>query len=276
MSFGVLGALLAAVAYGTATVLQALGVRRLADATHLPWTRRLWAGRLFAVGLVLDGAGFVASLLALRTLPLFVVESAIAASVGVTAVLSAVVLRVRLSGHDTLALAGTGAGLVALALSAHEGPATRPGAVGVLVLGAAIPVAGVLALGWRLPRASRVGLTLLSVTAGLGFGAVGIAARVLVVPDPWWDAVRDPLVIALAVHSALAMAAYAVALERGSAVTVAAVTFAVETVVPATVGLVWLGDAVRPGPLWAVLAVLGFVGTLGGSIALASHAEPRS
>ena len=72
------------------------------------------------------------------------------------------------------------------------------------------------------------------------------------------------------------MSAFAVALERGRVVTVAAVTFAVETVVPAAIGLVWLGDAVRPGPSWVVVAVLGVVATLGGSIALASHVEPAS
>jgi drug/metabolite transporter (DMT)-like permease len=262
------------VAYGSATVLQAIGVRRFADAPAHPVRRRLWAGRLYAVGLGLDGAGFLASVLALRTLPLFVVESAIASSVAVTAVLSAVVLQVRLSGRERLALACTAAGLVALAVSASEGSAVRPDAAGFLVLLAAVPVGVMLAIGWRLPRGSRLGVTLLSAAAGLGFGGVGVAARVLELPHPWWHAVGDPLVIALVVHTVLAMTAYAVALERGRASTVAALTFAVETLVPAAIGLVWLGDAVRPGPGWAVVAGLGFVATLGGSIALASHAEP--
>jgi drug/metabolite transporter (DMT)-like permease len=274
VSFGVLGALVAAVAYGAATVLQAIGVRRFADAPAQPWTRRLWAGRPFAAGLALDAAGFLASVLALRTLPLFVVESAIASSVAVTAVLSAVVLHVRLTGRERLALACTAVGLVALALSASEGPALRPDAAGLLVLCAAVPVAVMLVVGWRLPRGSRLGVTLLSAAAGLGFGGVGVAARVLELPHPWWHAVGDPLVIALAVHTVLAMTAYAVALERGRATTVAAVTFAVETLVPAAIGLLWLGDAVRPGRGWALVALLGFAATLGGSIALAAHSEP--
>ncbi len=261
-------------AYGAATVLQALGVRRFADAPARPRGRRLWAGRLYAVGLALDAGGFLASVVALRSLPLFVVESAIASSVAVTAVLSALVLRVRLSGRETLALVGAGAGLVALAASASEGPAVRPSAAGVLVLGAAVPVGALLVLGWRLPRRSRLGVTLLSAASGLGFGGVGVAARVLEVPHPWWHGVADPLVIALVVHSVLAMSAYGVALERGRVTTVAAVTFAVETVVPASIGLAWLGDAVRPGAWWAALAVLGFAGALGGSIALAAYAEP--
>ncbi|WP_270888956.1 hypothetical protein [Pedococcus sp. 5OH_020] len=276
MSLGVLGALVAALAYGAATVLQAIGVRRFADAPLRPWTHRIWAGRLYAVGLSLDAAGFLASVLALRTLPLFVVESAIASSVGVTAVLSAVVLQVRLEEREKVALAWTSAGLVALAFSARQGPALRPDPAGTLVLCGVVPVAMVLALGWRLPRDSKLGVTLLSAAAGLGFGGVGVAARVLELPQPWWHAVGDPLVIALVLHTALAMTAYAVALERVRATTVAAVTFVVETLVPAAIGLLWLGDAVRHGPGWVLVAVLGFAATLAGSIALASHAEPAA
>ncbi len=181
--------------------------------------------------------GFLTSLVALRTLPLFVVESAIASSVAVTAVLSAVVLRVRLTPRETVALVVTGLGLVALAVSASEGPAVRPGAVGWLVPASTVLVAVVLVAGWTRPAGSRLGLALLSVAAGLGFAGVGIAARVLVVPDPWWRGMESPVLIALVLHGVLATVAYAVALARGRVTTVAAVTFAVETVVPAAIGL---------------------------------------
>ncbi len=273
MSYAVPAALLAALAYGAATVLQAVGVRRIAGSVGDPWARRLWLGRLYGIGLGLDGVGFLTSLVALRTLPLFVVESAIASSVAVTAVLSAVVLRVRLNRREVVALVVTGLGLVALAVSASEGPARRPGAVGWLVPASTVLVAAVLVAGWTRPERSRLGLALLSVAAGLGFAGVGIAARVLVAPDPWWRAVESPVLLALIVHGVLATVAYAVALARGRVTTVAAVTFAVETVVPAAIGLAWLGDAVRPGGGWSLVAALGFAAALGGSIALASHAE---
>ena len=64
---------------------------------------------------------------ALRTLPLFLVESAVAASVAVTAVLSVLVLHVRLGATEVVALVAIGAGLTGLALTAAEGPAVRPG-----------------------------------------------------------------------------------------------------------------------------------------------------
>ena len=135
-----MAAAVAAVAYGAATVLQSVGVSRFATDPEGSWGRRLWAGRPYAVGLGLDAVGFAASLVALQTLPLFVVESAIASSVGVTAALSAVLLKVRLTLAERWALAVIGVGLVSLAGSASEGPAVRPEAVAPLLLLALVPV----------------------------------------------------------------------------------------------------------------------------------------
>ena len=57
MLTGLLGAFAAAVLYGAATVLQAAGVRHLrAVPASAPLAARLWAGRLYAVGLGLDAA----------------------------------------------------------------------------------------------------------------------------------------------------------------------------------------------------------------------------
>jgi hypothetical protein len=53
---------------------------------------------------------------------------------------------------------------------------------------------------------------------------------------------------------------------------VAAVVFAVETVLPAAVGLHWLGDSTRSG--MAVPAVVGFVVTLTAAVGLAAYAQP--
>jgi hypothetical protein len=74
----------------------------------------------------------------------------------------------------------------------------------------------------------------------------------------------------LVVYGVLALAAFGLALQRGSVTVVAAITFSIETVVPAAVGLIWLGDQVREGLVW--LTVLGFVFTLGGSVRLARFA----
>lgn len=266
---GLVSALAAAVLYGAGTVLQAVGVRRVpAAAPGVSTWARVRAGWLYAVGLLLDALGFLASLAALRTLPLFVVESAIASSVAVTAVLAVAFLGVRLTRTEIAALVAVGVGLVALAAAAEPGRAVRlAGTAPWLLLASVLPVAvlGGAAFLVSGPRSS----VLLATTAGLGFGGVGIAARVVVVPSPVWRIALDPVAWALVGFAVIALVAYGLALQRGSVTTTAAVTFTVETVVPAAIGLAWLGDRVRAGA--APLAVLGFVLTLGGCVLLARH-----
>lgn len=269
MSLSLLGAFAAAVLYGAGTVLQAVGLRRAAGADARTLWQRVWAGRLYVVGLVLDGLGFLASVAALRSLPLFVVESAIASSVAVTALLATLFLGTRLARSEVVALAAVALGLVGLAASAQEGPGVTLGQAGtVLLLATLVPVALVGLAGARL--APRAGVPLLAVAAGLGFGGTGVAARVLTVSVPWWRETLDPVMWALLGYSALALVAYGLGLQRGSVTSVAAITFTVETVVPAVVGLVWLGDRVRPG--LAAVTATSFLLTLGGCLRLAGRA----
>lgn len=272
MLTGLLGALTAAIAYGAATILQAIGVQRMAavGAGASAW-QRLVAGRLYAVGLGLDGLGFLASVAALRTLPLFLVESAVASSVAITAVLAVLVLHVRLRRAEVSALGVTSLGLVVLAVSAEAGPGRRVGsAAGWLLLGSAALVGLLLFAGMR-ARDDLRGSALLAAAAGLGFGLVGIAARTLHVHHPWWPTLADPVLWAIAVHGVLATAAYGLALHRGRTTTVAAITFAVETVFPTVIGIAFLGDGVRAH--FFPVAALGFLATLGGSVTLAGFAE---
>ena len=274
MILGLAGALAAALCYGTATVLQAVGVRRMAASPASAGVlARARTGHLYAAGLALDGVGFVASVAALRTLPLFVVQSAVACSVAVTAVLSVAFMGAHLRRVEVIALGAIGIGLVALAASASPDQAVTPsGPQTWLVLAGVVPVA-LLAAPALIPARRAAGSTVivLALAAGLGFGGVGIAARVLVIPDPWWHLLADPVAWALAAYAVLSTLCYAVALARGSTTVVAALTFGAETVVPAGIGLLWLGDRVRTG--WAGLAVIGFVAAIGGCLALAGKAE---
>jgi drug/metabolite transporter (DMT)-like permease len=272
MVLGLLGAVFAAFAYGLATILQALGVSDIAAVGGDASVRtRVGAARRYAAGLALDGVGFLASLAALRTLPLFLVESAVASSVAVTAVLAVPLLHIRLRRSEIVALAVTLFGLLLLAVSAKSGSARHVSpAAGWLLFGSCAVVALLLVAGAR-DRDDRRAAIILAVTSGLGFGLLGVAARTLDVRTPWWHTGADPLLWTIAVQGGLASLAYGLALHRGRATTVAAITFATETVIPAVIGLAALRDAVRPhlGPV----ALVGFLATLAGSIALAGHAE---
>ena len=118
-------------------------------------------------------------------------------------------------------------------------------------------------------RGGRSSSPALAVLAGLAFTVVAVAARSLSVPSPLWHALADPGLWAILAHGALGMLLFTTALQRGSLTTAVAVTFAVETVVPASIGLAFLGDATRPG--YAPIAAVGFVFTIAGTLALATH-----
>lgn len=273
MTLGTMGALAAPCCYGAASVLQAVGSRNAAGSTILDprLLGRLARQTPYVAGLGLDLLGFAASVLALRTLPLFLVQTAIAGSVGVTALLARRFLAVRLRRVEVAALVGLGIGLVLLALSARPGPAeTVSRGVQWLVLAGAIALGAPAAIAARVPGAR--GAAVLGAVAGLAFGGVGVAARVATVPGSPWGWGTEPSVYALLGYGVLGTVVFATALQRGSVTTVSAVMFTVETAVPAAIGLAWLGDGVRAG--YVGVAVLGFVLALGAALALARHGEP--
>ena len=269
MVLGLACALFAAVAYGSASVLQSVAAQRAESGFGLDprLMVRLARSVPYVSGLILDAAAFVASLVALRTLPLFLVQSAVASSVGVTAIIAAVI-GVRLGGRQVVSLVVLGAGLLLLATSAQPEQGTPlPLASRWAMLAAVVLLALAGAIVAR--RGGRSSSPALAVLAGLAFTAVAVAARSLSVPSPLWHALADPGLWAIVAHGALGMLLFTTALQRGSLTAAVAVTFAVETVVPAGIGLAFLGDATRPG--YGPIAAVGFVFTIAGTLALASH-----
>ncbi len=266
-------AFVAALGYGVGSVMQAAAARRAEARPNLdPMLLVRLAGELpYVAGLALDLVGFFASVVALRNLPLFMVQSAISGSVGVTAVAASIAFGIRLLRYERLALVGLMFGFAMLAISARPDHATSIGLPGrVLLVGGVAAVASVGALSARLDdRGAGIGL---AVCAGLSWAGTGIAARVLHIPAVRWHLAVDPVVLVLVAYGALGVLFFATALQRGSVTAAAAIVFSVETVVPSAIGLVFLGDRARPG--LAPLAALGFVATVGASIALARRSEP--
>jgi drug/metabolite transporter (DMT)-like permease len=274
MVLGLLGAFGAAICYGVASVLQALAARKTATAEGLDprLFLRLLKSVPYVAGLGLDVLGFVLSLVALRTLPLFLVQGVIASNLAVTAVLGAIVLHMTLSGRERIAVGVVVAGLILLALSAAEDEvAGVTSAEGWGVLIAAIALSALAVLLGRV-RGS-VGAAALGAVAGLQFGVVAVAARIL--PQSYSPSVllTDPASYGLVIAAPVGMLALSTALQRGTVTQATAPLVVAETIAPALVGLVLLGDAPRPGWTWA--AVAGFVFAIAGAISLASHGEVR-
>jgi drug/metabolite transporter (DMT)-like permease len=271
MVWSLVGAFTAAVCFGWASVLQAVAAR--ADPSGAGVDPRLLV-RLsrqlpFLLGIGLDLAGFAAELAALRSLPLFVVQAVVAANLAVTAVVAAWLLKARLSGREWAAVTAVCAGLALLGLaSGPEHPAAVSLTFRLALLACACAMGAVGVAAGRLRGEARSAV--LGLVAGLGFGVVAIGARVVTSLSPVHLA-RDPATYAVAVGGLMAFLFFATALQRGSVTTTTATMVVAETVVPALVGVLALGDDPRRG--FAAVAVAGFFLAVAGALALARFGE---
>ncbi len=277
MVLGLSAALGAAVVFGVAAILQAKAVRRVAGGAVGRILLRLLGQPLFLASVALSLCGFLLHLVAIRTIPLYLAQAGIAGSLAVTALLAVALVRERLTPADWSAVAAItlGLGLLAVASGGIGEDDPPPGFVaGLFVSIAVIAVLAVLVGRSASPYVPSG----LGVLAGLGFAGSGLAARVLpgLSPAQLWDA---PATYALPLSGGLAYAIYSFALRRGSVTEATGPLIVFQTVTPALVGVAMLGDQVRTG--WTAVAVVGFVLTAVGAVALArfeggpeAHAVP--
>jgi drug/metabolite transporter (DMT)-like permease len=271
VTLGLLATLAAAVCYGVASVLQAVAARAA------PQTRgvdprlllRLLGRGPFLGGILLDVAGFASEFMALRTMPVFLVQAAIASNLAVTALVAVPLLGARLRPREWVAVAAVCAGLAMLAASTGpEGSVPIGADFRLALLGCVVVLAAVGFAAGRLRDPARSAV--LGLVAGLAFGIVALAVRALPDLSPA-HLVRDPATYALVGGGVVAFLFFATGLQRGPVtVTIGAMVVA-ETVAPAAVGVLVLGDHTRPG--YAPLAVAGFVVALVGTLALARFGE---
>ncbi|MGW4561858.1 DMT family transporter [Streptomyces sp. NPDC004561] len=264
-------ALGAAVCFGTATVLQAIAAREAGtgeggEAALLLRALRQWR---YIVGLALDGLGFLFQIAALRSLPIYAVGAALASSLAVTAVVAARLLRVRLSGTEWGAVAVVCAGLAMLGLaSGPEGGEGGSDTLRYVMLAVAVGMLLLAFAGGRLTGRGRA--LVLGLGAGFGFGVVEVSVRLI---DDLAPAalLTNPATYALLIGGGAAFILLTSALQRGSVTTATAGLVIGETIGPAAVGVIWLGDRTREGLAW--LAVLGFAVAVAGALALARFGE---
>jgi drug/metabolite transporter (DMT)-like permease len=272
MIVGLLAALLSAVCYGVASVLQASAARREHDTGGVDprLLARLFKRGPFIAGIALDLVAFAAQFLALRTLEVFVVQAIQASNLAVTAVLSIPVLGMRLRGREWAAVAAVCVGLALLGVAAgseHAAPVADRTRWGLLIGAVAISALG-YACGALIKRHGPV---ILGFVAGLGFGVVALSARVIT-DYSITNLLTNPAVYAMGIGGIVSFLYYATALQRGRVTTVTAAVVIGETLLPSLVGIIVLGDRPRPG--LTALAVIGFLVAVSGAIMLARFGEP--
>jgi drug/metabolite transporter (DMT)-like permease len=269
---GLLAAVLSAVCYGVASVLQASAAQTQHDSGGVDarLLARLARNGWFIAGVALDVVAFISQFVSLRYLAVFVVQAVQAGNLAVTAVVAIPVLGARLAGREWAAIAAVCAGLVLLALAAgseRADPVSEAVRWWLLAASLAITVIG-LVVG---RSTARMAAAVLGFVAGLGFGVVALAARITT-DLSIASLLENPAVYAMGVGGVVSFLFYTTALQRSAVTTVTAAVVIGETFLPALVGVVVLGDRTKPG--FIPVAVLGFALAIAGAIFLARFGEP--
>ncbi len=279
MLASLVAALVSALCYGVAAVMQAMAVRAASHRTAADGAAgtgvdpgllvRMLRQGPFLASIAIDMVGFVAQLVALRRLPLFAVQAIMASNLAVTAVFAAWLMKARLALREWLAVAGVVVGVGLLGSSAGAQGAAQVGSafqLGLIVAVVGVGVAGFAAA--KLPTPVRT--PALGAIAGLGYAVLAVSARILPGFTPA-QLVRSPAAYTLAAAGIVSFMLYATALDGGSVTTATAAVVLAETMPPALVGVIFLGDTTRHG--LAAVAGLGFALAVACALALARFGE---
>jgi drug/metabolite transporter (DMT)-like permease len=259
---GLVAALIAAGANAGAALLEAMATRRATRAAGV-LTSPMYLG-----GLLLDIAGWVLTVLALRYMPIVAVQAIVSGQVVITVIASHWVFDTPLRRVDLLAAGANVVGLGLLVGSAETGDLPHAGVGGTIALLAVLVVLAVVGIGTAVRSRRSVPVAFL---AGLAFGGTAVAVRLLDLDGPFGEVAHtvatDPVAWSLLGYAALGLGLYTVALSRGAVGPVVAVLAVTETLAPGLLGLVLLGDSIRAG--WVFGFVVGLVLALGGVVVLA-------
>lgn len=249
---GVLLAMVAMVLNSGGALLQAEGTMR---ATR---TRPAGVQPRYLAGLGLDLIAWICAVFALRVLPVFAVQAVIGGAIALTAVVGAWLAGARLPNSSRLAVVGCLAGLVLVAASAG---ADRPPVVSPLVNVVLLVALLGLGLGVLVLRHGTRAWPL-AVVSGMGFGGTALSVRAAhVQTGESFDVgllLAQPSTYLIAGFWVIGMIGYTAALARGDVGAVTAVFVVTQVVAPGIVGILLLGDPVRPGWVWVFVTGLVF------------------
>ena len=254
-AWGLVAGLAAAALFGVAAVAQAHAVRRQPQRPHGlvdfvrvsvrdPWTLGVVVAYLL---------GFVLHVVAIWALPLYLAQATVAMSLPITAVTS-IVLHEHLRPAHWAAVGLVSVGLVLLSVSSGE-----PGELFTSVWFAIALWVGIALL----LLAARVGVhwpgPVIAALAGLGYTGSAVAVRGA---ESATNMVGITAGLTVGIYGLIGFWLYSVALDRTPVSAASAPLIVTQTFVPSLIGVVLLGDGVRPGWWPGVLAGL-VLSTLG-------------
>lgn len=259
-----LAALGCAVCNGVAAILEKISADKKSRQTSIrvSFVVQLLRDWPYVVGLALDGLAWIFTLVAVHTLPLFVVQPIIAFSVVVTALIDRFVLKHALSARVRIALIVIFGGLALLAITATPEKAAHISAIaqwGIVIT----PIVLAIFASPFVKMQRHYATVIIAAISGIAFGGTAVVGRVLSVPRPYWLVIKDPLLWALLGYGLVGILLFTIALQRQKASIVNAAMIAFETLAPITIGILLLGDRPKHGLWWAVGTgvLLTFIGT---------------
>ena len=248
---------------GIAAVLQKISADKEAQATTLQASLffKLLQDWPYLIGIALDGLAWVLTLIAVHSLPLFVVQPIVAFGVVVTALVERFAFKRKLSVQSIAAIGVTVLGLLLLATAAAPEAARSVGGLArwcIIVAPVLFAILGAIYV--RIQKGYAA--TILAALSGLCFGGTAVVGRMLSFSPPYWHVIVNPLFIALLAYGLVAILLFTIALQRQRASVVNAVMITFETLAPTIIGLVFLGDHPRAG-LWPAMLTGGIFAVSG-------------
>lgn len=254
-----------AVCNGFAAILQKMGADKhvSAGSGHVSVFLKLFRDWPYLLGTALDLIAWVLTLVAVQTLPLFVVQPITALSVVITVWVERVFFKRRITRGMMAAVGVILLGLALLASSAvpESNVQTSQTVQMAIILSPLLILAGGLMF---IRNTKHYATIVLGGLSGAAFGATAIVGRMLDFSPPFWNMVYQPLFLSLIAYGAVGVWLFAIALQRHHATIVNAAMISTETVIPTIVGILALGDRPAGGAWEVVIAGIGLTvaGTL--------------
>jgi drug/metabolite transporter (DMT)-like permease len=261
---------------GISTVQQKIGADHEARVRSLDFTflLRLLKNKPYAFGIFLAILGYGLSLVALRVLPLFLVQALIAASIVVTAFGEQVFLHRKLDKQTYWSLTAVIIGLALLGFSAVAGHATVNNQAARLAIEVFPFPLALIGLFFVYTPSMRGTAIVLAALGGLAYGNTSTIGRIITYTGPLWKLVENPLIWSLVGSALLGQYFFTIALQRATATKSNAIMIAMQTLGPAACGLFFFGDKIRAG--FQLVVLLGSILVIVGSATTAIDESPEA